>query len=48
MMVALKVKTRPISSDEALVAAINEIEERMRRRFALPQLKCSSFEPDAG
>jgi cation diffusion facilitator family transporter len=48
MMVALKVKMLPVSSDKALVAAINEIEERMQRRFTSPQLKYSFFEPDAG
>jgi cation diffusion facilitator family transporter len=48
MMVALKVKMQPMSSDKALVEAINEIEERMQRRFTAPQLKYSFFEPDAG
>jgi cation diffusion facilitator family transporter len=48
MMVALKVKMQPMRSDKALVAAINEIEERMQRRFTSPQLKYSFFEPDAG
>jgi cation diffusion facilitator family transporter len=48
MMVALKVKMRPMNSDKALIAAINDIEERMQRRFTSPQLKYSFFEPDAG
>ena len=37
MMVALKVKMQPMNSDKALLAAINEIEERMQRRFTSPQ-----------
>lgn len=48
MMVALKVKMRRVDSDVALVAAINDIEERMQRKFTSPQLKYSFFEPDAG
>jgi len=48
MMVALKVKMAPMPSDVALVAAINEVEERLQRRFTRPQLRFSFFEPDAG
>lgn len=47
-MLALKVKMKPMPSDTALVAAINEVEERMQRRFTSPKLKYSFFEPDAG
>ncbi|MDB5955492.1 hypothetical protein [Ramlibacter sp.] len=48
IMVALKVKMKRTASDVALVEAINEIEERMQRRFTSPQLKYSFFEPDKG
>lgn len=48
VMVALKVKMKRVESDLALVAAINEIEERMQTRFTSPQLKYSFFEPDEG
>ncbi|MDB5859600.1 MAG: cation diffusion facilitator family transporter [Ramlibacter sp.] len=48
IMVALKVKMRRMESDLALVAAINEIEERMQHRFTNPRLKYSFFEPDLG
>lgn len=47
-MLALKVKMKPMPSDVALVAAINEVEERMQRKFTSPRLKYSFFEPDAG
>jgi hypothetical protein len=48
IMVALKVKMKRTASDIALVEAINEMEERMQRRFTSPQLKYSFFEPDKG
>lgn len=48
IMVALKVKMKRTSSDTALVSAINEVEERMQRRFTSPQLRYSFFEPDLG
>lgn len=48
IMVALKVKMARVSSDLALVAAINEVEERMQQKFAAHNLKYSFFEPDAG
>ena len=48
IMVALKVKMKPAASDVALVSAINEVEERMQRRFTSPQLRYSFFEPDLG
>jgi hypothetical protein len=47
-MVALKVKMKRMESDVALVAAIDEIEERMQQRFTSPRLKYSFFEPDLG
>lgn len=48
IMVALKVKLKRMESDIALVSAINEIEERMQKKFVRPQLKYSFFEPDLG
>jgi divalent metal cation (Fe/Co/Zn/Cd) transporter len=48
IMVALKVKMKRTASDLELVAAINDIEERMQRKFTSPELKYSFFEPDAG
>jgi cation diffusion facilitator family transporter len=48
IMVALKVKMKRCASDVALVSAINEVEERMQRRFTSPQLRYSFFEPDLG
>jgi cation diffusion facilitator family transporter len=48
IMVALKVKMKRMASDLELVAAINDIEERMQRKFTSPELKYSFFEPDAG
>ncbi len=48
IMVALKVKMKRMASDVALVSAINEVEERMQRRFTSPRLKYSFFEPDLG
>lgn len=47
-MLALKVKMKPMPSDVALVSAINDVEERLQKRFTSPKLKYSFFEPDAG
>jgi cation diffusion facilitator family transporter len=48
IMVALKVKMKRMPSDIALVSAINDVEERMQRRFTAPRLRFSFFEPDLG
>ena len=48
IMVALKVKMKRVASDVALVSAINQVEERMQKRFVSPRLKYSFFEPDLG
>ncbi|MDB5963637.1 MAG: cation diffusion facilitator family transporter [Polaromonas sp.] len=44
--VAVKAKMRPMPSADALVAAIDAVEERMQAKF--PHLRWSFFEPDAG
>lgn len=44
--VAVKAKMAPMPSADALVAAIDDVEERMQARF--PGLRWSFFEPDAG
>jgi divalent metal cation (Fe/Co/Zn/Cd) transporter len=44
--VAVKAKMAPMPSAVALVAAIDEVEERMQREF--PGLRWTFFEPDAG
>jgi len=44
--VAVKAKMAPMPSAEALVSAIDEVEERLQARF--PSLHWSFFEPDAG
>ncbi len=46
MAVAIKAKMAPMPSADALVAAINEVEERMQAHF--PLMRWSFFEPDAG
>lgn len=46
MMVALKVRMKRFATDVALVQAINDVEERMQKRFTSPKLKYSFFEPD--
>ena len=48
MMVAVKAQMKRFESDIALVAAINDLEERMQRRFTSPRLRYSFFEPDLG
>ena len=44
--VAVKAKMVPMASADALVAAIDEVEERLQAHF--PNLHWSFFEPDAG
>ncbi len=44
--VAVKAKMVPMPSAEALVSAIDEVEERLQAHF--PDLRWSFFEPDAG
>ena len=44
--IAVKAKTVPMTSAEALVVAIDEVEERLQAHF--PNLNWSFFEPDAG
>jgi cation diffusion facilitator family transporter len=44
--VAVKAKMAPMPSAEALVEAINQVEERMQQEF--PAMRWSFFEPDAG
>lgn len=44
--VAVKAKMAPMPSADALVSAINDVEERMQAHF--PVLRWSFFEPDAG
>jgi cation diffusion facilitator family transporter len=44
--VAVKAKMAPMPSADALVSAINDVEERMQAHF--PGLRWSFFEPDAG
>lgn len=44
--VAVKAKMAPMPSADALVSAIDEVEERMQAHF--PTLRWSFFEPDAG
>jgi divalent metal cation (Fe/Co/Zn/Cd) transporter len=44
--VAVKAKMAPMPSADALVFAIDEVEERLQARF--PGLRWSFFEPDAG
>lgn len=46
MAVAVKAKMTAMPSAEALVAAIDEVEERLQARF--PAVRWSFFEPDAG
>ena len=46
MAVAVKARMAPMPSADALVAAINEVEERMQAHF--PLMRWSFFEPDAG
>lgn len=48
IMVAVKAKMNRFDSDIALVAAINNVEERMQRQFTSPRLTYSFFEPDLG
>jgi hypothetical protein len=44
--VAVKAKMVPMPSADALVCAIDEVEERLQAHF--PNLRWSFFEPDAG
>lgn len=44
--VALKVKMAAMPSADALVSAVNQVDDRLQKRF--PQIQYSFFEPDNG